>query len=375
MTPKSRVIAALHHKEPDRVPTGENQMDGRLTEEILGRPTLFNSGWRELEAVWAGRRDEVVADYCSALVDLTRKLEWDYVRVPFIYPQKEYKQPVRTGQYSWINDEGTEVHMNPAAGNVIVPKTFPDLSIDDLPDPAEPYQVDRSCLDVLRHVVKELGETHFIIVRSPIDGTFPWEQTVGMTKFLMFMLSEPEFVRRSIAVYVNRSIACFKAIFEAGADAVMTTDDYCDNMNPIMGPDLFKKFILPGILKQCEAIHKMGGYFIKHTDGNLWSILDDLVATGIDGWHGIQVNIGMDMVKLKEKCNGQVCLFGGMNCETLIDGTPDEIRSEVRSAIKSAAIGGGLVLTNSNVVPPGTKLRNYLAGRQAIRDYGQYPIK
>ena len=45
----------------------------------------------------------------------------------------------------------------------------------------------------------------------------------------------------------------------------------------------------------------MGGYFIKHSDGNLWTILDELVETGIDGWHGIQVNIGMDMAKLKER--------------------------------------------------------------------------
>jgi hypothetical protein len=48
MTPKERVIAAL---EPDRVPKGENEVDGRLVEQILGRPTLFNMGMKELEAL------------------------------------------------------------------------------------------------------------------------------------------------------------------------------------------------------------------------------------------------------------------------------------------------------------------------------------
>jgi hypothetical protein len=47
MTLKERVIAALQHIEPDQVPTGENAVDGRLVEQILGRQTLFNMGMKE----------------------------------------------------------------------------------------------------------------------------------------------------------------------------------------------------------------------------------------------------------------------------------------------------------------------------------------
>ncbi len=49
MRPKERVLAALNHEEPDRVPTGEKAVDGKLAERILGHPTLYNAGWRELE--------------------------------------------------------------------------------------------------------------------------------------------------------------------------------------------------------------------------------------------------------------------------------------------------------------------------------------
>ena len=45
MKPRERVLAALSHREADRVPTGENQVDGKLVEEILGRPGLCNAGW------------------------------------------------------------------------------------------------------------------------------------------------------------------------------------------------------------------------------------------------------------------------------------------------------------------------------------------
>ena len=90
------------------------------------------------------------------------------------------------------------------------------MKISDLPDPDEPYSIDRSQLDVIRHVVRELGGTHFIIARSPLDGTFPWGETVGIEEFLVRMITDPDFVKRAIATYVNRSIVHFKAILETG---------------------------------------------------------------------------------------------------------------------------------------------------------------
>jgi uroporphyrinogen decarboxylase len=342
----------------------------------VGYPTLYSTGWEELQALWNGRREDVVRDYGRTLVDLARKLEWDYVRVPFVPARKEYKPPKMTGPYSWIDDAGNEISFNPDAGNIIHPEFPADLTADDLPDPDnDPFTVDDSQLDALRYVVKELKDTHFIVARPPFDGTFPWDQTVGMEEFLVRMLTDEEFVRKAIRVYAGRNIKMLEACLDAGADAVMTTDDYSDNRGPIMGTEPFHKFIAPAIKKQVEAVHKKGGFFIKHTDGNTWAILDDLVSAGIDGWHGIQINIGMDMAKLKEKYGDKFCFFGGTNCDTLIDGNTDEIRKEVLDTIRGAARGGGLVITTSNVVPPGAKLENYQAMRECVRKYGNYPIE
>jgi len=375
MKPKERVLAALSHEEPDHVPTGENAVDYELVEQILGRSTLYNSRWRELEALWDGRRDEIVADYGRTHVELVHALEWDYVRVPTVPPKREYHRPQMTGPYSWIDDEGYEVQYHPKTGNIAVRKNTAGMTIDDLPDPDEPFEVDPSELEAVRYVVEQLGETHFIIGRTPIDGTFPWQETVGMEEFLVRMVTDPEFVRRAIQVYVNRSIAYIEAMLKAGCDAVMTTDDYSDNRGPVMGPERFREFILPAIARQVEAAHACGGFFIKHTDGNVWSILDGFVEIGVDGWHGIQPSIGMDLRLLKERYGDRLCFFGGVNCETLVAGTPDEAREEVRYAIRYAGPGGGLVVTSGNVLQPGTKLENYLAARQAVRDFGRYPIR
>ena len=327
-----------------------------------------------MEALWQGRRAEIVNDYGLAHVELVRALEWDYVRVPAMVPDRDYSPPTMTGPYSWLDEKGYEVHYSPEVGNIAMRKGMTELTINDLPDPEEPFEIDPSELEAVRYVVGELGETHFIVGRTPVDGTFPFQQTVGMEEFLIRMVTDPEFVRRAIDIYVGRSIAYIEAMLDAGCDAIMTTDDYSDNRGPIMGPELFREFILPGIVRQSEAIHARGGYFVKHTDGNVWRILDALVEAKIDGWHGIQPIIGMDLRVLKERYGDQICFWGGINCETLVAGIPEQARAEVEYAIKHAAPGGGLVITTGNVLQPGAKLENYLAARQATRDHGAYPI-
>lgn len=134
------------------------------------------------------------------------------------------------------------------------------------------------------------------------------------------------------------------ALHHQEADRVPTGEDQVDgklveeilqrpSLSPIMGVERFHQFILPGLRRQCEAIHDRGGYFIKHTDGNTWDILDSFVDIGIDGWHGIQPCIGMDFRLLKERYGGQLCFFGGVNCETLIEEKPAAVYEEVRYAI------------------------------------------
>jgi uroporphyrinogen decarboxylase len=375
MTSKERVLKTLRFEEPDRVPTGENSVDFELTEGILKRETLCNARWKELSALWDGRRDEIVRDYIRDHVDLVKTLEWDYVRVPVVPKAGDYPRPTMVGEYSWLDEQGRKVNYHPENGNMATLSENREMTISDLPDPDEDFRVDPSELEAVRGVVAELGESHFIIGRPPVDGTFPYGETCGMEEFLMRMIKDPEFVIQASRVYVKRSLAYIEAMLEAGCHGIMTTDDYCDNKGPIMGPLFFEKFILPGIKKQADLIHSKGGFFIKHTDGNMWKILDMLVEAGIDGWHGIQTSIGMDLARLKAEYGGKICFFGGVNCETLIEGSPEDVAGEVRQAISQAGPGGGFVQTSGNVLQPGVRLENYLTGLKTLKEYGSYPLE
>ena len=96
MLPRERVFAALEHREPDRVPWGEHSIDYNVYEDILGRPTLVQAKMRETQALWDGRRDEVVGSYKRDRLDLVRALEMDIVFVGRV-PAKDYRpEPMRS---------------------------------------------------------------------------------------------------------------------------------------------------------------------------------------------------------------------------------------------------------------------------------------
>jgi uroporphyrinogen decarboxylase len=374
MLPRERVVAALRHEEPDMVPLGENHVHSRFVERVLGREILYSNGFKELNALWDGRRDDIVRDAIAVHCELPKALGWDYVRVNAAPKRKPYARPRMTGETSWLDEGGREIHFNPDIGTEVAPRFDVEMTVDDLPEPGEDFRVDPSEMDAIRGVAEAMKPTHFVIARLPLDGTFPYKQTVGIEEYLVRMVTDPEFVQRAARVYVDRAIKYIEAFLEAGADAVMPTDDYADNRGLMMGPERFKEFILPGIERQVEAAHAKGGFFIKHTDGRVWDALDGIVGAGVDGWHGIQPSVGMDLKLLKEKYGERVCFFGGVNCETLIEGSAAEVEREARYAIAHAAPGGGLVLTSGNGLENGTKFENYMAMARVRAESGRYPI-
>jgi uroporphyrinogen decarboxylase len=372
MLSKERVIAALEHREADRVPIGETGVDWDITERALGRQTYYRSKWREWVAEWEGRRDDVVRSYGRDIVELARKFEWDFVLVPLVPARrKEYRKPEMLGEYRWRDDSGRVWGYSPESGGHAMLMETPPMGIDDILVPKK-VEIDQSRLEALAYVVEKIGGTHFVFGRPP-DGTFPWVDTVGMEEFMVRMLAEPEFVTKAVEASLRISVACIEAMCDIGADGILVGTDYCDNRGPIMGPQLFRQFILPALKKSCQEAHDKGKFFVKHTDGNTWMILEDFVEAGLDGWQGIQPRIGMDLKLLKEKFAGKLCFFGGVNCDTLVAGTPADVESEVKYAVKHAAPGGGLVLTSGNTLQLGTKYENYMAMLSAARKYGTYP--
>jgi uroporphyrinogen decarboxylase len=128
------------------------------------------------------------------------------------------------------------------------------------------------------------------------------------------------------------------------------------------------------LVKKC---HELGLFFIKHTDGNITRIEQELlVESGIDAYQAIEPVAGMDIGYLKQRYGSHLTLMGNVDCGRLLgEGTTEEVAAQTRRVIQAAAPGGGFVLTSSNSIHRGVKVENYLTMLETARKYGVYPIQ
>jgi hypothetical protein len=389
--PKERMLAVLNGERPDRVPTGELGVDYPITEYVLGRPTYYRAKYREKSAVWQGQRDVVVASQKRDLVDLAQKLEWDFLPVFLTYRANTTYAPAAVIDATTWKDAYQRTWKYSTVTEDILCVDMPAMDEAALESLGEPFTPDESELELVRHVVETLGDSHFIVGRTsielrdaapvmgrgPVDGTFPEAYgglMMDMTDFSLRLLKEPAFLKRLLSAATDRAIEVALALIDAGVNAIVMDIDYCHQAGPWISPRHFEEIVFPLLKRQVDAIHRAGAFAIKHTDGRTWSILDLLLRAGIDGLHGIQPSAGMELSALRERCGSKVTLFGAMEGSVLINHRPDEIRHLVRQQIQSAGRQGGLVLSSGNSIQLGVPPQNYLAMLEGVRAFGQYPL-
>jgi uroporphyrinogen decarboxylase len=122
-----------------------------------------------------------------------------------------------------------------------------------------------------------------------------------------------------------------------------------------------------------ERAKALGLKVVRHSDGNLWQLLDILLDTGYDGLNPLEPHASMDLKRVKQYCGDRICLLGNIDClELLPDGTPEQVDAAVRQAIEDAGAGGGLIICSSNSLHPGVNPENCIAMFEATRKYGVY---
>jgi uroporphyrinogen decarboxylase len=108
-----------------------------------------------------------------------------------------------------------------------------------------------------------------------------------------------------------------------------------------------------------HPLHQQGFYTIKHTDGNIMPILDQLVQCNPHALHSLDPQGGVDIAEIKRLYGRQVALIGNVNCGLMDTGTDEEVQSSARYALKHGMPGGGYIFSTSNCVYTGMRLARY----------------
>ena len=378
---------AFEHQEPDRVPTGELEIDEKVASAVLGREAWIgyggsHRGKRANEMMQAGQMDEYYAHEAADTVDLVRSLELDWVHL--LPHGKEFSPPKTIGENRWLfgdPDSDWSVMVYQPESNVYAEVDSSLLqggipALEKIVARMEESSPSVENLDFthLDWIMNQIGSQVFMVGNIDVYLGFT---SASAPVFMEAIALYPELYTRYLDAQLPHTFAFLQAQVEHGVDAVIGGEDWAGKSGPLISPRHYHQLVLPRLQKLVSECHRLGVYFIKHTDGNIKRVEQDLLtASGIDAYQAIEPQAGMDIADLKQRYGSHLTLMGNVDCAQLLTfGTPEQVAAETRRIIQSAAPGGGYVLTSSNSIHSGVPVGNYLAMLEANRRYGQYPIE
>lgn len=374
MTPKERVIASIKHREPDRVPTGEWQFGRELLKPVLGREPLFLNGMATSRAFWEGRRKEVIEDWKNGLVEAALKLGWDALLVHLVIDENARVDiPEEISENLWKYPNGAVIRYSEETNRFF---TVEGGSLPEAGESPAPEYGD-SRYEVIRHVVKELGGTHFIF-SSALNG--PGKPSLkapaGPVKnevenWVDLYQAPDEWLEKKMAGLESASAADgIRAARREGMDGVAYSCDYGSTKAPFLSPEMFRKYVLPFLSAYVAMVHDEGLVCLLHSCGNNRALMDYIVESGVDVYQSIQPE--MDIVDLKKRYGKNIALWGGVPAGSLITSSPEEVYRESEKYLDACKPGGGYIFGTSHSVMPGARYENYAAMLKALEDFGSY---
>jgi uroporphyrinogen decarboxylase len=353
----SRLLAALSLEEPDLVPISDVGVDAGVLGEALGlQPHSEAEYARGLAKIGF---DMVVSRH--RLLGHGQKI---------LGPEPEEWKP------HWIDDETyqgewgeirriTADMESPVEGTI---SSLDDLSDFEVPDPCRPGRI-----DPVKDAVDALGESTPVFALLHDAFELPWMMRGSIPRLVTDYHRNPRLARKLAEVSTKFNTEMAKMLLDEGVAGIVTGDDYAFASGPFMSPEHFGIFIYPYLRKLIRAAHARGAPFIKHTDGMIWPILEQMLRAGPDAINPIQTEAGMVLRDVKRIVGNRVAIMGNVDCgRTLHYGTVRDVQAEVSRCMGEGAPGGGFILSSSNTIYKGTKPENLLAMTKFARRIGKY---
>ncbi|MGC9468702.1 MAG: uroporphyrinogen decarboxylase family protein [Anaerolineae bacterium] len=207
------------------------------------------------------------------------------------------------------------------------------------------------------------------------DVTFDIPGGEELARFSYRLVDDPEGLKQEAAERVRRVLARAERVAKhGGLDGYALCSDYCFNTGPFLSPARFEEFVTPYLAELIQGYRDLGFYTIKHTDGNIMPILDQLIQTNPHALHSLDPQGGVDIAEVKRICGDHICLIGNVNCGLMDTGTDAEVIESATYALKHGMPGGRYIFSTSNCIYTGMKLGRYELMLDVWRKLGEYPL-
>ena len=384
---KERVLTALNHEEPDRVPVMGLIAEPGTSNSILGKPPadiatmlrdpemrsqikdIINSSWPNL--LYGN-----FSDALEAAIKLGFDANWT------TYTQMEVVEDTGARQGLACHDiAGRAWEMTGKEdGNVVMNYTHGLCPTEERWDAwveSKKALFDEFVRNAAEHHVKLADSYGDRILPIGYTSTEIFESTwqcMGFVNFTRYVYQKPAFVRRVIDFWTELYLRYLDAIMKSGVEVVFGGDDLGHKTGPIMRPEQIEKLFGESYRRVSELVHKQNKKLIWHSCGNIYAFLDKFIEWGFDGVFTLEPTAGMELKRVREQVGHKLVLVGNLDVAyLLVRGTREEVETAVKQAIRDAARGGGYILSASHShtsVDP-TRLEWMI---EAAHKYGKYPI-
>lgn len=230
---------------------------------------------------------------------------------------------------------------------------------------------DMRLVDLIR---QKTGDRYFIMRHG--DATFSIPDGTRMSEFCYRLYDDASGLKQEAQERVDAAIRRAEKLAQhGGMDGFALCSDYCFNTGPFLRPEQFAEFVTPYLVQLVSAYREMGFYVIKHTDGNIMPIVDQLLLAKPHALHSLDPQGDIDMAEMKRLYGDQVCLIGNVNCGMLDTGTDEEVVQSARYALQHGMPGSGYIFSTSNCIYTGMRLSRYELMLDVWRREGNYPVQ
>ncbi len=362
MNGRERMLAAFALKEPDRVPVWEMAFN---EESIIKLGRFFTEDLPPMKFAQQMTTEEKLK-LVATLFTIVRELELDGITsIGLLGTEPVDKDHVKDGwgRILRISEEGEATAVG---GPIAGPQDLKEL---------KPYHPQESDLIMLMAAKGSFGDEIAQVVVQPGPFRESWTLLGSMEKLLFYYMKNSQFVKDLARVVTDYILEVVDMCADLGADIIAIDGDLAFSQTTLMSPAQYEEFVLPYHQEITAHAHARGLLIFKHSDGNMWPIMDGIVEAGFDGFHPVQPQC-MDIGDFKNRYGNRLCILGNIDCTYLLPfGSEEEVEKSVKETIAVAAPGGGYVISSSNSIHPGCKPENYIAMVKAARKYGVYPIK
>jgi len=272
------------------------------------------------------------------------------------------------GQWDQMEEKERQLHRHEMAELYIATaERYEHAAIFLHPNPSREEEVFR-LIDLVR---EKSGDRYFLMLHG--DATFGIPDGERMYDFAGRMADDPEGLKREAAEMVETQLTRAARLRDhGGLDGFALCSDYCFNVGPFLSPAQFSEFVTPYLAKLIQGYRDLGFYTIKHTDGNIMPILDQLVQANPHALHSLDPQAGIDIAEVKRLYGDRICLIGNVNCGLLDTGTEEECVESARYCLRHGLPGGGYIFSTSNCIYTGMRLARYELILEVWRREGNY---